>query len=170
MTNILITGSNSGFGKLAALSLAREGHRVIATMRTVSKGDDLRRLAGEEGLAVARLRLRMAHGEGFEDRRDDLGGRHVLTLPRAGVLQPEVERGDQPGRAGAARVVRRRQPEEDELTVDVDELVAERGPRDAPPTLAAQRWLQEIGAAPGWPAAPCAAVWNTKGGRQCEAL
>lgn len=52
MTNILITGSNSGFGRLAALSLAREGHRVIATMRTVSKGDDLRRLAGEEGLAV----------------------------------------------------------------------------------------------------------------------
>ena len=37
-------------------------------------------------------------------------------------------------------------------------------------TLAAQRWLQEIGAEPGWPAAPCAAVWNTKGGRQCEAL
>ena len=37
-------------------------------------------------------------------------------------------------------------------------------------TLAAQRWLQEIGAAPGWPAAPCDAVWNTKGGRQCEAL
>ena len=52
MTNILITGSNSGFGRLAALSLAREGHRGIATMRTVSKGDDLRRLAGEEGLAV----------------------------------------------------------------------------------------------------------------------
>ena len=52
MTNILITGSNSGFGRLAALSLARDGHRVIATMRTVSKGDDLRRLAGEEGLAV----------------------------------------------------------------------------------------------------------------------
>ena len=52
MTNILITGSNSGFGRLAALSLARKGHRVIATMRTVSKGDDLRRLAGEEGLAV----------------------------------------------------------------------------------------------------------------------
>ena len=52
MTNILITGSNSGFGRLAAPSLARDGHRVIATMRTVSKGDDLRRLAGEEGLAV----------------------------------------------------------------------------------------------------------------------
>ena len=43
MTNILITGSNSGFGRLTALSLAREGHRGIATMRIVSKGDDLRR-------------------------------------------------------------------------------------------------------------------------------
>ncbi len=52
MANIFITGSNSGFGRLTVLTLARQGHRVIATMRTVSKGDELRRIAEEEGLDV----------------------------------------------------------------------------------------------------------------------
>lgn len=57
MTRILITGSNSGFGKLAALSLARLGHDVIATMRTPAKGDDLRATAETENLPVEIRRL-----------------------------------------------------------------------------------------------------------------
>jgi len=57
MTRILITGSNSGFGKLAALSLARQGHDVIATMRTVAKGDDLRSTAEAERLPIEIRRL-----------------------------------------------------------------------------------------------------------------
>lgn len=52
MARILITGSNSGFGKLAALSLARLGHQVIATMRTPSKGDELRAEAEDGDLPV----------------------------------------------------------------------------------------------------------------------
>lgn len=57
MTRILITGSNSGFGKLAALSLARQGHDVIATMRTLEKGADLRRAADAESLPIEIRRL-----------------------------------------------------------------------------------------------------------------
>jgi NAD(P)-dependent dehydrogenase (short-subunit alcohol dehydrogenase family) len=57
MTRILITGSNSGFGKLAALSLARQGHEVIATMRTLAKGDDLRATAEAESLPIEIRRL-----------------------------------------------------------------------------------------------------------------
>ena len=57
MTRILITGSNSGSGKLAALSLARAGHDVIATMRTVAKGDDLRVEAETENLSIEIRRL-----------------------------------------------------------------------------------------------------------------
>jgi len=52
MTRILITGSNSGFGKLAALSLARSGHDVVATMRNLAKGEELRATAEAEGLPI----------------------------------------------------------------------------------------------------------------------
>lgn len=50
MANVLITGSNSGFGKLAALTFARGGHDVIATMRNPTNADALRSEA--EGLSI----------------------------------------------------------------------------------------------------------------------
>jgi NAD(P)-dependent dehydrogenase (short-subunit alcohol dehydrogenase family) len=50
MSRVLITGSNSGFGELAALSLARAGHDVIASMRTPAKGDHLRDALSAEQL------------------------------------------------------------------------------------------------------------------------
>ena len=57
MTRILITGSNSGFGELAALSLARQGHDVVATMRTPAKGERLRSTADAENLPIEIRRL-----------------------------------------------------------------------------------------------------------------
>lgn len=36
LKTILITGTSTGFGKLSAITLAKEGHRVIAAMRNVS--------------------------------------------------------------------------------------------------------------------------------------
>lgn len=57
MARILITGSNSGFGKLAALSFARQGHDVVATMRTLEKGDELRATAAAEGFSIETRRL-----------------------------------------------------------------------------------------------------------------
>jgi NAD(P)-dependent dehydrogenase (short-subunit alcohol dehydrogenase family) len=57
MARILITGSNSGFGRLAALTLARRGHAVIATMRDLAKGDELRAAIAAEQLPVEVRRL-----------------------------------------------------------------------------------------------------------------
>jgi NAD(P)-dependent dehydrogenase (short-subunit alcohol dehydrogenase family) len=52
MSRILITGTNSGFGMLTTLTLARAGHDVVATMRTPAKGDGLREVVEAEGLPV----------------------------------------------------------------------------------------------------------------------
>lgn len=54
---ILITGSNSGFGKLAALTLARQGHHVIATMRSLDKSVSLLDEAVAEGLDIEARQL-----------------------------------------------------------------------------------------------------------------
>ena len=57
MARILITGSNSGFGLLSTLTLARQGHDVIATMRNPAKADDLIAACEAEGLVVETRRL-----------------------------------------------------------------------------------------------------------------
>ena len=57
MARILITGSNSGFGLLAALTLARQGHDVIATMRHPGKSGDLDAAAEAEGLTIEKRTL-----------------------------------------------------------------------------------------------------------------
>ncbi len=46
----LITGSSSGFGLLIALVLARQGWQVIATMRDLSRRQELEQQAMQEGL------------------------------------------------------------------------------------------------------------------------
>jgi len=51
MKNVVITGTSSGFGKLSALTLARKGYKVWATMRqTESKNHEKK----EELLAIAK--------------------------------------------------------------------------------------------------------------------
>ena len=60
--NVLVTGSNSGFGRLISLALARRGHRVFATMRSpatknASAAAELRSLAEAERLPLHVLEL-----------------------------------------------------------------------------------------------------------------
>jgi NAD(P)-dependent dehydrogenase (short-subunit alcohol dehydrogenase family) len=57
MANVLITGSSTGFGRLAALEFARRGDRVFASMRDTGKGAALLEEAKAEGLEVALVRL-----------------------------------------------------------------------------------------------------------------
>ncbi|MEM8705173.1 MAG: SDR family oxidoreductase [Actinomycetota bacterium] len=57
MARILITGSNSGFGLLSTLTLARQGHDLIATMRNPARSTALTQACDAEGLAVEIRRL-----------------------------------------------------------------------------------------------------------------
>jgi NAD(P)-dependent dehydrogenase (short-subunit alcohol dehydrogenase family) len=60
--NVLVTGSNSGFGRLISLALARRGHTVFATMRAPTTKNEaaaaeLRAIAEAERLALHVLAL-----------------------------------------------------------------------------------------------------------------
>ncbi len=57
MSTVLITGCSTGFGKLAALSFARNGHTVFASMRKLEKAAQLQDAAADEGLKIAVVQL-----------------------------------------------------------------------------------------------------------------
>jgi NAD(P)-dependent dehydrogenase (short-subunit alcohol dehydrogenase family) len=84
MSTVLVTGSSTGFGRLIALELAREGHRVFATMRepegrNAPAAESLRAAARAEGRAVEVVALDVT--------RDDSVSAAVDTiLSRAGAL------------------------------------------------------------------------------------
>ncbi|MBI2890295.1 MAG: SDR family oxidoreductase [Nitrospirae bacterium] len=77
---ILITGTSSGFGLLTAVSLARRGHRVFASMRNLDKAAKLKAAAEKAGLTI--------------------GGQGPITLVPLDVTRPET------GRAAVQTVLR----------------------------------------------------------------
>lgn len=86
--NILITGTNSGFGRLAALSLAARGHHVYATMRDV---------AGRNAAAARELEAAAADLSGTIDvvemsltSQDSVDAGVTAILARAGHLDVVV--------------------------------------------------------------------------------
>jgi NAD(P)-dependent dehydrogenase (short-subunit alcohol dehydrogenase family) len=52
MATILITGTSKGIGLATALTLARAGHRVYATMRNPDRAPQLAQRAAQDGLAL----------------------------------------------------------------------------------------------------------------------
>lgn len=89
MARILITGSNSGFGKLAALTLARSGHDVIATMRDTAKAGDL--LAEAAGLSVEVRSLDVCDAASVDDAFHDASTIDVLVNNAGFEVQSAVE-------------------------------------------------------------------------------
>jgi len=57
MKTVLITGTSTGLGFAAVVSLARAGHDVIATMRNPARSSELQQLAEKEQLPVTVLAL-----------------------------------------------------------------------------------------------------------------
>jgi NAD(P)-dependent dehydrogenase (short-subunit alcohol dehydrogenase family) len=67
-SNVLVTGSNSGFGRLISLALARRGHRVFATMRAPNTKNE-RAAAELRAIAEAeRLTLHVVELDVTDDR------------------------------------------------------------------------------------------------------
>lgn len=88
MQNVLITGSNSGFGRLTTLALARRGHVVFATMRDPdgknrAAADELRRLAETERRAIHVLELDVTSDASVERAVD-------AALAKAGHLDVAI--------------------------------------------------------------------------------
>jgi NAD(P)-dependent dehydrogenase (short-subunit alcohol dehydrogenase family) len=52
MANVLITGTSKGIGLSSALTLARAGHTVYATMRSADRAAELAEEAAQEGLPI----------------------------------------------------------------------------------------------------------------------
>ena len=74
-SNVVITGSSTGFGRDAAERLARRGHRVFATMRDVDGRNAghrvaLESLAANEGLPLRVLELDVTSDESVSNAID----------------------------------------------------------------------------------------------------
>ena len=57
MATVLVTGASTGFGEVTALHLARNGHTVVATMRTPERSPQLLEAAAAEELPLTVLQL-----------------------------------------------------------------------------------------------------------------
>lgn len=87
----LITGASSGFGYLAALHLAREGAKVIATMRNLPRkeADELKAAAAKEKLDLHIVEIDVTSDEqvadGVEEAERIAGGPLDILINNAGV-------------------------------------------------------------------------------------
>ena len=81
--NVLITGASSGIGRATALYLARRGHLVIATSRSLGRLDGLRSEASEDGLPITAVELDINSDQAVDEvlprLKDDHGAVDVLV-------------------------------------------------------------------------------------------
>ena len=62
----LVTGCSSGIGMATAIKLAREGFYTFATMRDISKGEQLKELANNEKLPLEIIKLDVSKPENID--------------------------------------------------------------------------------------------------------
>ena len=92
--NVLVTGSNSGFGRLISETLARRGHRVFAAMREVGTrnakiAEELRGLTFEHGGSIVPVEIDVCSDASVEHGIDAVleqsGGRIDVAINNAAV-------------------------------------------------------------------------------------
>ncbi len=94
MKNAVITGSSSGFGYLTALTLARKGYKVWATMRNpegknAQKRDELLSTAKSEDLSIEVIDLDVSRDESVKKAIDQViqaDGKVDTLINNAGVM------------------------------------------------------------------------------------
>lgn len=94
MKNVVITGSSNGFGYLTALTLARKGYKVWATMRkpeskNAPKRDELLSIAKNENLAIEVIDLDVTQDDSVKnaiDRVVEADGKVDTLINNAGVM------------------------------------------------------------------------------------
>ena len=84
MSTVLITGSSTGFGALAARSFAEQGHDVTATMRTPSKGEELVADAAAKGWSLRVVQLDVTDQTSIDAAIDEVGVPDIV-VNNAGV-------------------------------------------------------------------------------------
>ncbi len=88
MAVVLITGSSTGFGKLAALEFARRGDEVFASMRNIAKGESLLSEAKAAGLKANVIALDVADPSSVESAVASVmkqAGRIDVLVNNAGI-------------------------------------------------------------------------------------
>lgn len=88
MATVLITGCSSGFGQLAAIRFATEGHRVFASMRNLAKADALHAAAREAGVTLEVVALDVCDSASVQAAVDSViatAGRLDIVVNNAGI-------------------------------------------------------------------------------------
>src|SRR5262245_34131358 len=76
MSVVLISGANSGIGRLAALAFARAGHTVVAGSRLIGRAADLQQTAAAERLRLSVVRLDVTDPESVNRAVNEAANRY----------------------------------------------------------------------------------------------
>jgi NAD(P)-dependent dehydrogenase (short-subunit alcohol dehydrogenase family) len=63
----VVTGANSGIGRATSIHLAKQGHRVAGTVRSIAKADKLRAMAADAGVDIELFELDVADDDSVRD-------------------------------------------------------------------------------------------------------
>ncbi len=89
MTISVVTGANSGIGRATAIHLAKQGHAVYGTVRSVDKAGKLQSMSADAGVEINLVELDVANDEsvraGFARILEETNGVVDVLVNNAGV-------------------------------------------------------------------------------------